>query len=68
MANLVPQMTANDAPSPYVAAASSEYYSTYLAYKAFDHSVSNSTKYRYYRLYISAVISGNYCSIYEIEM
>lgn len=35
------QMTANNAPSPYVASASSEYSATYAAWKAFDHLSAN---------------------------
>ena len=38
--DITPVMTANNAPSPYVASASSEYNSSYAAWKAFDHSVS----------------------------
>lgn len=39
--DITPVMTANNAPSPYVASASSEYNATYAAWKAFDHSVGN---------------------------
>lgn len=40
--DLTPVMTANNAPSPIVVSASSEY-TTYLAWKAFDHTGGNST-------------------------
>ena len=36
--DLSPLMTANNAPSPLVLSVSSEYNSSYMAYKAFDHA------------------------------
>lgn len=40
-ATIVPQMSSNTTPSPYVASASSEYSADYRAYKAFDRLNAN---------------------------